>query len=272
MGAVFYANIVLWIVDTFALFSILFVYLVTTKSYNSYQVPRISTYNDVIKSSDIERLLIEFKTMFNLGDYDIIYSETDKYVKIFKNLNKRKKKIIISKKIFESVGYELDYLIARIWLSAKTTQKDNKVLIYKLTVIIFPVILVWSILILYILQTGVFFTGINYHATYTNEAEKSWLIKTIVWLWKTKFIGFLMISFLTILVVDFLVAYRYKEIIENEYNNEIIGLVKTVMEDFYKDFIAARTYAQDIKYPFVPILKTATFWEQSKWLGPFVHM
>ncbi|WP_027063137.1 hypothetical protein [Mesoplasma seiffertii] len=272
MGTVFYANIVLWVVDSFALFSLLLVYLITTRNYNHYQVPRINTYNDVIKSSDIERLLVEFKTMFNLREYEIIYTETDKYIKIFKNLNKKKKQIVISKKIFESVGYELDYLIARIWLSAKAAQKDNKVLIYKLTVIIFPLILIWSILVLYVFQTTTFFIGVSQHATYTSEIERGWFFKAIVWLWNTKFVGFLIISLLIILIVNFLVAYRYKEIIEHEYNNEIIGLVRTVMNDFYKDFIAARTYAQDIKYPFIPLIKTANFWEQSKWLGPFVHM
>ncbi|SYV96000.1 Uncharacterised protein, partial [Mycoplasma putrefaciens] len=103
------------VINVFLLGSILILYLFCTKSYLNHTVPYINSSNNNITSTEINNLIKNFQIMFNLKEYQVIYTDTEKMIKIFKNVHKNKKQIFISKRIFESTGYELDYLISRLW-------------------------------------------------------------------------------------------------------------------------------------------------------------
>ncbi|WP_026389691.1 hypothetical protein [[Acholeplasma] multilocale] len=273
MGYEHYLNIALFTIDSVCILGIILVYSFSTKTYHNYVVPKISTYNDVIDSKNIEKLLIEFKLMFNLKDYEIIYTETDKFIKIFKNLNKKKKQIIISKKIFESVGYEIDYLISRIWISAKQIEKDSKVRTYRATLSFTPKLFMGLMFVGYALQTVIFFYCLSQTTpNATLGTDTTSLVGFMNFLWRIPLIATFIVVLMGALLINYMFLIKAKEIIETEYNVEIVGLVKNVIYDFYNDFVAARTYAQNITLPAIPLMKGNDFWNNWKWMGPFTYM
>ncbi|ATZ18848.1 hypothetical protein ESOMN_v1c04660 [Williamsoniiplasma somnilux] len=261
MSIEFYLNILLWIVDSGLIIGIMITYLFFNAHYNKWLVPRINTYNDVIDSKTLNSLIEEFRLMFNLKDYEIIFSDDLKPHKLFWNLKKRQKQIIISKRIFESVGYELDYIISRIWISAKEINKDNKIKNYKFVTKYITNTLLLLIVLFYLLQSLIFFYCISKNID--TIAQNSF----IFFLWKNFIVAILVIIFTSMFIINYLVAYRLKEKIELYYNYEISNLVKIVFEQFEYDFRAARTYAQQIKIPIIFIFNQ----KHNKWLGPFVY-
>ncbi|ATZ18238.1 hypothetical protein [Mesoplasma melaleucae] len=264
MDSLFIINLMLLIVNFIIMVTLLFSALYFNRAYYNYHVPRINSYNDVISSKEIEKIINQFKKIYHLNDYDVIYVNTDNYINIFKNLNKSKKQIIISKKIFESVGYEIDYIISRLWMASKVSQKNGLIRSYKLAVVIMPFLSLLTMCICLLANCILF----GYMSGRTVEETD----KVLWWIWKIPIISIIFFTAFISMIISYLISIKIKESIEYNYNNEISGLVKIALEEYVQDFINARTYAQNIKISYLPIIKSSDFWENSKWLGPFVYM
>ncbi|WP_434328473.1 hypothetical protein V2P69_03070 [Mycoplasma capricolum subsp. capricolum] len=267
------ANFILLIVNTLAIFLILLIYLITTRSYLNHQVPFINSSNLVINSTDVNKVIRQFQIMFNLTDYEIIYTDTDNMIKVFKNINKNKKQIIISKRIFESVGYELDYLISRLWISAKQVKKDSLLKVYKLTILTIPTVLITMLsifmlgsifLFAYNTITNIF--EVNNFTTNQNNMNINFLYK----LWKYMIFNYLSFSMILCLFINYYISIIIKNKIELYYNDEVSKLVSSALEMYEYDFKAARIYALSIKWTYIPVFKINNFWTNHyKWTGPF---
>ncbi|WP_434333389.1 hypothetical protein V2P58_02695 [Mycoplasma capricolum subsp. capricolum] len=267
------ANFILLIVNTLAIFLILLIYLITTRSYLNHQVPFINSSNLVINSTDVNKVIRQFQIMFNLTDFEIIYTGTDNMIKVFKNINKSKKQIIISKRIFESVGYELDYLISRLWISAKQVKKDNLLKAYKLTILTIPTVLIIMLsifmlgsifLFAYNTITNIF--EVNNLTTNQNNMNINFLYK----LWKYMIFNYLSFSMILCLFINYYISIIIKNKIELYYNDEVSKLVSSALEMYEYDFKAARIYALSIKWTYIPVFKINNFWTNHyKWTGPF---
>ncbi|WBX36215.1 hypothetical protein [Mycoplasma capricolum] len=267
------ANFILLIVNTLAIFLILLIYLITTRSYLNHQVPFINSSNLVINSTDVNKVIRQFQIMFNLTDYEIIYTDTDNMIKVFKNINKNKKQIIISKRIFESVGYELDYLISRLWISAKQVKKDSLLKVYKLTILTIPTVLIIMLsifmlgsifLFAYNTITNIF--EVNNLTTNQNNMNINFLYK----LWKYMIFNYLSFSMIFCLFINYYISIIIKNKIELYYNDEVSKLVSSALEMYEYDFKAARIYSLSIKWTYIPVFKINNFWTNHyKWTGPF---
>ncbi|WP_369024688.1 hypothetical protein [Mycoplasma capricolum] len=267
------ANFILLIVNTLAIFLILLIYLITTRSYLNHQVPFINSSNLVINSTDVNKVIRQFQIMFNLTDYEIIYTDTDNMIKVFKNINKNKKQIIISKRIFESVGYELDYLISRLWISAKQVKKDSLLKVYRLTILTIPTVLIIMLsifmlgsifLFAYNTITNIF--EVNNLTTNQNNMNINFLYK----LWKYMIFNYLSFSMILCLFINYYISIIIKNKIELYYNDEVSKLVSSALEMYEYDFKAARIYALSIKWTYIPVFKINNFWTNHyKWTGPF---
>ncbi|WP_434324993.1 hypothetical protein [Mycoplasma capricolum] len=267
------ANFILLTVNTLAIFLILLIYLITTRSYLNHQVPFINSSNLVINSTDVNKVIRQFQIMFNLTDYKIIYTDTDNMIKVFKNINKNKKQIIISKRIFESVGYELDYLISRLWISAKQVKKDSLLKVYRLTILTIPTVLITMLsifmlgsifLFAYNTITNIF--EVNNLATNQNNMNINFLYK----LWKYMIFNYLSFSMILCLFINYYISIIIKNKIELYYNDEVSKLVSSALEMYEYDFKAARIYALSIKWTYIPVFKINNFWTNHyKWTGPF---
>ncbi|QIN42505.1 hypothetical protein FOY62_03055 [Mycoplasma capricolum subsp. capripneumoniae] len=267
------ANFIFLIVNTLAIFLILLIYLITTRSYLNHQVPFINSSNLVINSTDVNKVIRQFQIMFNLTDYEIIYTGTDNMIKVFKNINKNKKQIIISKRIFESVGYELDYLISRLWISAKQVKKDSLLKAYKLTILTIPTVLIIMLsifmlgsifLFAYNTITNIF--EVNNLTTNQNNMNINFLYK----LWKYMIFNYLSFSMILCLFINYYISIIIKNKIELYYNDEVSKLASSTLEIYEYDFKAARIYALSIKWTYIPVFKINNFWTNHyKWTGPF---
>ncbi|QIN44571.1 hypothetical protein [Mycoplasma capricolum] len=267
------ANFIFLIVNTLAIFLILLIYLITTRSYLNHQVPFINSSNLVINSTDVNKVIRQFQIMFNLTDYEIIYTGTDNMIKVFKNINKNKKQIIISKRIFESVGYELDYLISRLWISAKQVKKDSLLKAYKLTILTIPTVLIIMLsifmlgsifLFAYNTITNIF--EVNNLTTNQNNMNINFLYK----LWKYMIFNYLSFFMILCLFINYYISIIIKNKIELYYNDEVSKLASSALEIYEYDFKAARIYALSIKWTYIPVFKINNFWTNHyKWTGPF---
>ncbi|AOQ22267.1 hypothetical protein [Mycoplasma capricolum] len=267
------ANFIFLIVNTLAIFLILLIYLITTRSYLNHQVPFINSSNLVINSTDVNKVIRQFQIMFNLTDYEIIYTGTDNMIKVFKNINKNKKQIIISKRIFESVGYELDYLISRLWISAKQVKKDSLLKAYKLTILTIPTVLIIMLSIfmlgsifLFVYNTITNIFEVNNLTTNQNNMNINFLYK----LWKYMIFNYLSFSMILCLFINYYISIIIKNKIELYYNDEVSKLASSALEIYEYDFKAARIYALSIKWTYIPVFKINNFWTNHyKWTGPF---
>ncbi|KNG79010.1 hypothetical protein [Mycoplasma sp. HU2014] len=266
-------NLVLLIINIFLLGSILMLYLFYTKTYINHRVPYINSSNNNITSTEINNIILNFKIMFNLKDYEVIYTDTEKMIKIFRNVNKSKKQIVISKRIFESTGYEIDYLISRLWISAKQIQKDNKLTFYKTLIYIIPYTLLSLIVISFTFSLFLYLynqtTG-EFDQMHSSNVIISSSQYTLTWFWINPISGYLCFAFVLCLFINYYISMRYKNRLEIYYNEEVTKLVKSAINEYEFDFKAARTYAQSIKLTYIPVMKIFNFWNNHyKWTGPF---
>ncbi|AJM71759.1 hypothetical protein [Mycoplasma yeatsii] len=266
-------NLVLLIINIFLLGSILMLYLFYTKTYINHRVPYINSSNNNITSTEINNIILNFKIMFNLKDYEVIYTDTEKMIKIFRNVNKSKKQIIISKRIFESTGYEIDYLISRLWISAKQIQKDNKLTFYKTLIYIIPYTLLSLIIISFTFSLFLYLYNQitnEFNQMHSSSAIVSSSEYTLAWFWINPVSGYLCFAFVLCLFINYYISMRYKNRLEIYYNEEVTKLVKSAINEYEFDFKAARTYAQSIKLTYIPVMKIFNFWNNHyKWTGPF---
>ncbi|WP_434343850.1 hypothetical protein V2P32_01880 [Mycoplasma sp. 06067-C1-B144P-99-0482-3] len=266
------ANFILLIVNTLTIFLILLIYLITTRSYLNHQVPFINSSNLVINSTDINKAIRQFQIIFNLTDYEIIYTDTDNMIKVFKNINKNKKQIIISKRIFESVGYELDYLISRLWISAKQVKKDSLLKVYRLTILTIPTFLIIMLSLFMLANLFLFiynfFTNVFEVNSLNNQNNMN--INFLYKLWKYMIFNYLSFSMIICLFINYYISIIIKNKIELYYNDEVSKLVSSALEMYEYDFKAARIYALNIKWTYIPVFKINNFWTNHyKWTGPF---
>jgi len=108
MGTV---NLILVVV----IFSMILIYLgikiYFTITYQNYTPPLINSANDVISNQDLDAIVHYYQTTFGLQDYQLNYEVTENFLTLGSGLKHSKKKLMFSKELFGSVGYELDYLI-----------------------------------------------------------------------------------------------------------------------------------------------------------------
>ncbi|QVK09030.1 hypothetical protein [Mycoplasma mycoides] len=266
-------NFVLLIINLLMIFLILLIYLITTRSYLNHQVPFINSSNLVINSTDINKAIRQFQIMFNLTDYQIIYTDTDNMIKVFKNINKNKKQIIISKRIFESVGYELDYLISRLWISAKQIKKDNLLKAYRLTLLTIPTLLITLLSLSMLINLFLFVYNVitdNFQISNLTNNQNNMNINFLYKLWKYMIFNYLSFSLIICLFINYYISIIIKNKIELYYNDEVSKLVSSSLEMYEYDFKAARIYALNIKWTYIPVFKINNFWTNHyKWTGPF---
>lgn len=259
MSWISYLNIVLWAIDTVAIASLTAIYFWFTKTYQSWHVWQINTGNDVINSTELNQIVKEFRILLNLKKYKIVFVDDDKHHKLFSNLKKSKKQIVINKQIFVSVGYELDYLISRLWLSSQEIKKSSLIRWYKILVKYLPTILIVLGFLSYLFNTFIFVIGL----TYLDSLDS----KFINFLWYKPVVALLTMIFFGLLGLVFYGAVKVKAKVELAYNQEILGLAKKVLDTYYLDFTAARQYAQRIQIPFLLTFHS----KREKWLGPFTY-
>lgn len=259
-----YVNLILLMINFMSFVFLSFIYLYFTRQYYIYRVPRINTYNDVISGKQIEAIITRLKIIYNLQDYEIVYNSTHKYIKLFKNLQKNKK-ITISKRIFESVGYEIDYIASRIWISQKKLNKHKDIVLYKITLVYLPIIILIVMIIVFIFNLFIFIYmfGDFEQATYKSEV--------LFWFWKYPIISFIFILLVCLLSLNYFWSTKLKEKLEKKYTAEMSKIIYESFDEFKIDFEAARTYSESIKLSLLPIYKPQDFWQNSKWLGTFVY-
>ncbi|AVP49260.1 hypothetical protein [Williamsoniiplasma luminosum] len=252
-------NLILWIVDTTLIAIIAGGYLFYLRIYNNIIVPPINSAHDVIDSKSIENLVQSFLKLNNLDDYEVVFTDKYSHSKLFSNLKKHKKQILIGKRIFLSVGYELDYIISKIWLSAKEIKKDRCIIFYKLSIKWFNISLLLIFFLAYLLQAvttfGAMLMDDNTHlsdALYTIFITPIWTILIFV--------------VLVLFLLNYLLSKKIKEQIELDYNQETVLAFKNTLPQYHFDFTTARQMAIENKYPLLHMGRKTT-----KWFGPFVY-
>ncbi|ATZ16578.1 hypothetical protein JN01_0211 [Entomoplasma freundtii] len=259
MTALTWINLVLWILDLCVVVGISGFYLWFAKWYHDWKVLEINSGHDLIDSHTMGQLVETFQKKLNLTNYVIEFQDNDYERRLFWNLKRREKKIIITKRIFPSVGYELDYLISRLWIASKELEHNRLLITYKWVVKFLPYLYLALIGLCFIGQTVVFFLGLNQQEVLSNSA--------LDFLWTNPIFAFLVFIFFALWVFNFYIAFDLKTKVEQLYNKEVVPLVKEILDFYTFDFFAARQYAQEMRLPYAFTFRNRL----DKWLGPFVY-
>lgn len=259
MTSISWINIILWIIDLCVVVGLAGFYLWFAKWYHDWHVLEINSGHDIIDSQTLDQLITETQKRLKLSDYQLEFEDSDYEQRLFWNLKRRQKKIVFTKRVFPSVGYELDYLLSRLWLSSKELSKNRLVINYKWVVKYLPYCYLFLIVFCFFAQTIVFFLGISQQGTIINPV--------IDFLWINPIFAFLVVIFFAIWMFNFYIAFDLKVKIEMLYNQEIIPLTKEILGIYTFDFLAARRYAQELRIPYALTFKNRL----DKWLGPFVY-
>ncbi|PPE06790.1 hypothetical protein [Mesoplasma corruscae] len=260
-----YLNLFLLILNFTGFIVLSFIYVYFTKQYYTYEVPRINSYNDVISNKQIEYFIEKLKEIYNLQGYNVVYESTSKYVRLFKNV-KKNNKIVISKRIFESVGYEIDYLMSRIWLSDKKINRKKGITAYKISLKLIPICILIFMFIIFIFQFVVFII-MQGSDVETGRLKSSFLY----FFWQYPVLSICFLFFIFLLLMNYFWSMTLKLKVERNYTFECAKIINEYFNEFKNDFQAARTYSIAFKLSFMPIYKPHNFWESSKWVGPFVY-
>ncbi|PPE05269.1 hypothetical protein [Williamsoniiplasma lucivorax] len=258
MQQVQYLNLVLWIIDTTFIAILGVAYLFYIRFYNNWNIPQINSANDVISNESIKTVINTFLKEYKLEDYEVVFTDHHSHFKPFSNLKKHKKQILISKHLFVSVGYELDYIVSKIWLSAQEIKKNPRAIFYKISIKWMNWTLMIIAILAYLLQTV-----ISFYLMVVNDLTG---ISNFFAFLLTSSIGtILLLATFVFFLFNYLLSWKLKEQMELAYNKDTVMIFKNTLSEYYFDFIAAREMATNIRSPLINFGKKTT-----KWFGPFV--
>jgi len=256
-------NLILLIMIFFMLLAFLFVRIFFTMKYISFDVPRINSGNDVISNQDLNEIVKHYRAVFELEQYEIIFKQTDNLYSLDRGLDKKNKEIVFSKYIFNSVGYELDYILGTLWfLSQRLVKKNSLVRFYNFANNYGFVINFFLFLILFLLTLIIYLVvGVSYHGEIDN--------RTLMFLWNFPVLQLISFFLFFNSFILYIVLSRVKENIENTFSKEVMANFEKYFKQYSFDLKAARRYAKELPLPHNFAFKTLNLTKE-KWLGPFV--
>ncbi|AXK51436.1 hypothetical protein [Spiroplasma alleghenense] len=245
-----------------------FLFLVGVRLYftlyhNKMEVPVIKSADINISSSKIDEMIRLFQIYSNCADLKVVYERQNSYIKTFCNLNRKKKLIIIPTITINSVGYEIDYILGRIWTAAKIYNKNPNIMNYRRLTIIYPIFfkivyyafLVFSI-ILFILSK------VDYENIILSNSF-------LFFLYRIPILSITTIAAFLGLIILFVMAQNSKINLEDYYEMEVSVFVKDQLVGYQSDYLAARVYSRSIPYLQIPIMKFSRSTDNIKYFGPF---
>lgn len=260
----FHLNLALLIVSFFILALYFFVRLYFTYQYKNTITLRIESNNDVISNSEIDKVVREFQKAFSLEEWTINYGDL-KYSNFGRGIHFKKRTIDIARLPMTSVGYELDYVISRLWYVKEIKSKHYLVRLFSFISNWWMKLVPYLCILLFILQAIIFFYGVgkNDGQSITNDGMK--------WLFNFPLIFILVFVFLISLGVGFSALGIMKTNLENEYTKDTLNVFKENISNFMFDFKSARTYSQRISigYNFAMIKKDKE--RLVHWVGPLLN-
>lgn len=260
----FHLNLALIIVSFFLLALYFFIRLYFTYQFRNTMTLRIESNNDVISNNEINDVVKKIQKEFNLEEWIVNYGEL-KYSNFGRGINWKKKTIDIARLPMTSVGYELDYVISRLWYVKQIKSKHYLVRVFSFVSNWWMKLVPYLCILLFILQAVIFFYGVGNHdgQTITNDGMK--------WLFDFPLIFILVFLFLLSIGMMFSFLQLMKTNLENEYTKDTLKIFKEQMNNFLFDFKSARTYSQRISigYNFAMIKKNKAM--LIHWVGPFLN-
>ena len=253
-------NLVLIFLLLFGLLIYLAICLVFTRAYQHYRVFKINSTRATISSDERQALISFFVQQWELTGYEVVLTKV-KFLNIGKSLKKGAHKIIISSQNFISLGYEIDYLLSRLWFSSQYLQKNRQVRVYALITNYLVLFLMIGYCLCFLLQVVFFIVMVVINPTTVHHDFFLFLWKVPLLTIVAFFSGGLMISFIYFL-------NQLKKVLESNYTHDTLPLVKTNFPTLVDDFKIARQYAGENKIAYNFAFKTKT--HHLKWLGPFV--
>lgn len=251
-------NVILWIIDTFLILTIFSGYFFFVRFYNQWQVWPINSAHDNISSTDWAKLVTAYQHQFKLDNYQIDFVKTRNY-RLFSNLRKRNHRIVLTSRYFPSVGYELDYLISRLWISKKQLEHDRFVRRYRWAVQILPATLLTLIILFYFFETIFFFFGLSIGGEFAESFFS--------FLWNSNLLGFIVIFLIAWWLLNYYWASAVKRQVEQQYYEEIKETFSTNLDYFQFDIKAALEYDHSIWIPYLLVWNS----NYDKWMGAFVY-
>ncbi|AHI53651.1 transmembrane protein [Spiroplasma sabaudiense Ar-1343] len=262
MSSVYHVNLVLIItvISTLvALFSIRFYF---SNYYNNLKVPIIKSADINIASSKINQIIKEFLFYNKCSELQVIYENQANYIKTFSGLDRKKKIIYLPKIQFNSVGYELDYILGRIWVACRLYKNNNNIKYYRSITTTFPLffkIIYYSSVV----ATISFFIFWQLAPISIKENDFLIFLQNYPVLPSTSLAAFLGI------IILFLISQKSKSNLEDFYEMEMTEFIKDNLIGYKEDYLAARVYSRSIPYLLTPIFRTWKQVENQKFLGPF---
>lgn len=254
-----YFNWILFFLDLAIIIGLLILYFWSLKIYRNWSSLEINSSNSNINNATLENFAKTFSKYLKLEHFDINLVSDENYFRIFSNWDKKRQTIIISKKFFLSVGYELDYISSRIWLSCETKSKNPQVFWYRFLVKYLSPFFLFLIFISFFIQFTIFLVvGIK------AGNNTSYIVD---FLWRVPIFGLLVIFSALAMALNYYFLVQIKKSIELEYNKVIIRFVKKYFPIYFYDIQAARKYDQTVHYPYLWLVGK----QHDKWLGAFVY-
>ncbi|WP_338971726.1 hypothetical protein [Spiroplasma endosymbiont of Panorpa germanica] len=231
--------------------------------YSRTEVPLIKSADINISSAKIEEMIQKFQFYTNCTDLKIIYERDVPYVKTFCNLKRKKKLILIPIVTFNSVGYEIDYILGQIWIASKIYNRNTNIMNYRRVVVIIPI---YFRVIYYLFM---FFSFALYILAKINFEEIILQNSFLLFLYRVPVLSLTSISAFIGIVILFLMAQNLKISLEDYYEMEVSIFVKDQMTGYKSDYLAARVYSRSIPYLLIPTFRITKNVEFMKYFGPF---
>jgi len=256
-------NLSLLIVIFFMLLAFLIVRIFFTSKYIHLDVPRINSGNDVISNHDLNEIVKHYRAVFELNNYEIIFKQTDSFYSLGRGLDKKNKEIVLSKYIFNSVGFEIDYILGTLWLlSQRLVKKNHFVRFYNFTNNYGFIINFFLFLIIFLVYLIVYvIVGVSYHGTIEN--------KVLMFLWNYPILQLICFFLFFNSFILYAGLVRMKERIENAFLKEVMANFEKYFKEYSFDLKAARRYAREMTLPHNFSFRVSNLTKE-KWLGPFV--
>ncbi|AGR40950.1 hypothetical protein [Spiroplasma taiwanense] len=245
-----------------AFLTLLTIKILNTLFCSKVEIREIQSADSNISSSKIEEIIKKFQHYLKIDDLKVNYADTDTYIRITDILRKRNKEINIPKWIMPSVGYELDYILANIWYSAKLYQKNKQVKKAQLFIKWLPLIFSNLFYLNFLISI---FLSILYISFFTSTYPGEFLL----FLFRIPiFEVFGLVSFLILITIIFFLN-NIKSHLELKYEREIISFVNNECAGYKSDISAARVYATGFEKLIFKIFRWNSKTSNLKFLGPF---
>lgn len=260
----FHLNLALLIVAFFLIALYFFMRMYFTYQYKNSITLKIESNNDVISNHEIEDVVKKIQEKFKLKDWTVNYGDL-KYKNFGRGISFKKKTISIDRLPMTSVGYELDYVISRLWYVKQIKNKHYIVRLFSFISNWWMKLVPYLCILLFVVQAIIFFYGVgnNDGQDISNAGMK--------WLFDFPLFFILVFVFLLSIGVGFSSLQAMKQHMENEYTKDTLHIFKDDIKNFLFDFKSARTYSQRISigYNFALIKKDKE--RLIHWVSPFLN-